>query len=127
MICFTIPYPPTKAGRTAWNKRYSLNAYWSGKPYYQRNKDAREIHILTLLSMRKSKIQKNLVEYPVEVRFFWDDGLDADNHSALGKMILDAMKGHIFQDDNRKWVKRVSHEFWDGGEIMVEVLPYEKH
>ncbi len=50
--------------------------------------------------------------------------MDADNHAALGKMIVDAMKEYILPDDNRKWVKRVSHEFWNERKIMVEVKPY---
>lgn len=41
-------------------------------------------------------------------------------------MILDAMKKYILPDDNRKWVKGVHHEFWDGKEILVEVRPYRK-
>lgn len=124
MISFTIPYPPAKAGMTEWSKRYSLNAYWSGKHYKARNRDAREIHDLTILCMRKAGIRRKFLDYPVEVRFYWDDGLDADNHAALGKMVLDAMKGYILPEDNRKWVKKVSHEFWDRKEILVEVAPY---
>lgn len=126
MIRFTIPYPPTKAGMSEWNRRYTLNAYWSGKPYHARNRDAREIHGLTEACMRKAGIRRVLLDYPVEVRFCWDDGLDADNHAALGKMFLDAMKGYILHDDNRKWVKCVRHEFWDGKEILVEVSPYDR-
>ena len=56
-----------------------------------------------------------MLDRPVKVRFYWDDGLDYDNHAVLGKAFLDAMKGYILPDDNRKWVKMVSHEFWDGG------------
>lgn len=125
MIRFTIPYPPTRSGMTAWSKRYSLNAYWSGKHYKARNQDAREIHLLTRSCMARAKIQRKLLDYPVEVRFFWDDGLDVDNHAALGKMVMDAMKGYILPDDNRKWVKGVHHEFWDGKEILVEVIPHD--
>lgn len=124
MIRFTMPYPSTRDGMTAWNRRYSLNAYWSGKHYAQRTRDAREIHDLTNVCMKKAGICKKLLDYPVEVRFFWDDGLDADNHAAIGKMILDAMKHYILPDDNRKWVKKVSHEFWCGKKIMVEVTAY---
>lgn len=57
----------------------------------------------------------------MEIWFRWNDGLDADNHAAIGKMIVDAMKGYILHNDNRKWVKGVHHEFWDGKEILVEV------
>lgn len=124
MIRFTIPYPPARAGMAAWSKRYSLNAYWSGKHYAARNQDAREIHDLAAVCMRKAGTRRKLLDYPVEISFYWDDGLDADNHAALGKMVLDAMKEYILPDDNRKWVRRVSHEFWDGKEILVEVSPY---
>lgn len=126
VIRFTIPYPSTKQGMADWSRRYSLNAYWSGKHYAARNRDAREIHDLTLLCMKQAGIRKALLEYPVEVWFYWDDGLDVDNHGALGKMILDAMKGYILRDDKRKYVKAVHHEFRDGKEILVEVRPSEE-
>ena len=29
----------------------------------------------------------------------------------MGKAFLDAMKGYILPDDNREWVRKVSHEF----------------
>lgn len=125
VIRFAIPYPPTKAGMAEWSKRYGLNAYWSGKHYAARNRDAREIHDLTAACMRKAGVRRAILDHPVEVWFFWNDGLDADNHAALGKMILDAMTGYVLPDDNRKWVKGVHHEFWDGREILVEVRLYE--
>lgn len=121
MIAFDIPYPPTKKGKAAWNKRYGLNAYYAGKHWSQRKKDAEELHTLTLLSMRKARIRRQMVRGPVEVRFFWNDGLDIDNHAALGKAFVDAMKGYILPDDNRQWFRRVVHDFWDGDTIHVEV------
>lgn len=124
MIRFTIPYPSTREGMTAWSKRYSLNAYWSGKHYKARSLDARDIHTLTRLCMGKVKIPRKLLDHPVEIRFYWNDGLDIDNHAALVKMIIDAMKGYILPDDNRKWAKHVSCEFWEKKTIMVEVMPY---
>ena len=47
-----------------------------------------------------------------------------DNHAAMGKAFLDAMKGYILPDDNREWVRKVSHEFWENDSIQVEVRPY---
>lgn len=126
IIRFTIPYPATRAGLTAWNRRYSLNAYYSGKHHHARRRDAEELHQLALLSMRRAGIPRRLTDCPVEIRFFWDDGLDVDNHAVIGKAFLDAMKGYILPDDRRKWVRKVSHEFWDGKEIRVEVRPYEQ-
>ena len=120
-IRFTIPYPPTKAGKTAWNRRFGLNAYYAGKHPQVRRKDAAELHTIALSAMRKAKIKREMVDGPVSVRFLWDDGLDCDNHAVMGKAFLDAMKGYILPEDNRRWVRRVTHEFWDGGCICVEV------
>lgn len=124
MIAFEIDYPPTKAGKTDWNKRFGLNAYYAGKHYQQRKRDAQELHGLTTAAMKRAGIRRQMVRGPVEVRFYWDDGLDCDNHAVLGKAVVDAMKGYILPDDNWRWFKKVSHEFWDGGKIRVEVVPW---
>lgn len=121
MIEFTVPYPPTKRGKTAWCKRFGLNAYYAGKHWAQRKKDAECIHELTLLSLRKARVRRSTSPVPVAVTFFWDDGLDVDNHAVLGKMMLDACKGWLIKDDDRRYVRRVSHDFWDGGAIRVRV------
>lgn len=122
-VCFSIPYPETKKGKLEWNRRFSLNSYWSGKHYRDRARDARYVHMLTREALKRARVKASPFIVPVEIRFRWDDRLDIDNHAALGKMITDAMKGYLLQDDNPRWVKRVTHEFWDGGEIGVEVTP----
>lgn len=124
-MIFTIPYPPTKKGKAAWNRRFSLNAYYAGKHWSERKKDAEELHTLCRLAMGKAGIHKGIIDRPVEIRFYWDDGLDVDNHAALGKAFVDAMKGCLLKDDSRKYFKKVSHEFWTGGCVRVEVKPYE--
>lgn len=121
IVSFCLPYPTTKRGRTTWNKRFSLNAYWSGKPYKARAADARDIHTMTILALIQRRIKKEPFKSPVEIMFRWDDGLDIDNHAALGKMITDALKGWVIVDDGPRWVRRVTHEFWDQGKIGVEV------
>lgn len=126
MVSFTIPYPPTKEGKRDFCRRYGLNAYWGGKHWGKRGKDAKELHELALASMRKQQVPRQILPYPVEVRFYWHDGLDVDNHAAMGKAFLDAMKGYIIQNDSRKWVRKVSHEFWKGPGILVEVVEYEQ-
>lgn len=122
-ICFSIPYPDTKRGKLDWNRRFSLNAYWSGKHPMQRSRDAKYFHALTMEGLKAAKVKRDMFVVPVEVIFRWDDRLDCDNHSAMGKMILDALKKSIIQDDNPRWVRRVTHEFWDGGCVGVEVRP----
>lgn len=126
MVSFDIPYPPTKAAKTAWNKRFGLNAYYSGKHYQARRKDAEELHWIARAAMKKARIRKEFVPWPVEIIFRWNDGLDCDNHAALGKAFVDAMKGYILPDDNRRYVQRIVHEFWDGDCIRVEIRPYSK-
>jgi hypothetical protein len=39
----------------------------------------------------------------------------------MGKMIVDAMKERVIEDDSRKWVKGVCHYFHDEDYISVEV------
>ena len=120
-VRFTLPYPPTKRGKAAWNKRFSLNAYWAGKHYRARAQDARDIHSLVILALRQGRVKKQPFRETVEILFRWDDGLDIDNHAALGKMITDALKGWVIQDDSPRWVRKITHEFWDGGKVEVEV------
>ena len=122
VISFTIPYPPTKAGKSDFCRRFGLNAYYAGKAWQARKQDADELHLMTTSAMHRAKIPKNLFECPVKVKFYWDDGLDVDNHAVIGKCVVDAMKGYILRDDRRKWLKGVSHEVWGGGCIRVEIL-----
>lgn len=121
MIRFTIPYPKTKKGKSNFCRRFGLNAYYSGKPWPVRKRDAEELHLLTRAAMKRASIKEGILSVPVSVRFYWDDGLDVDNHAVLGKCIVDAMRGYILKDDKRKYLRRVSHEFWDRGEIGVEI------
>lgn len=125
-VTFEIPYPPGR-GKADWNKRFGLNAYYAGKHYAQRKKDAEELHWLAAACMKRSRVRKELVREPVEVRFFWDDNLDCDNHAVIGKAVVDAMKGYLLPDDNRRWVKKVSHEFWEGQKIRVEIHPWKEN
>lgn len=121
-MIFEIPYPPTKKGKANWNKRFSLNSYYAGKHWSARKRDADDLHKITKACMKRAK--GNPPDGPIEVIFRWDDGLDVDNHAAIGKAVVDAMKGILIPNDNRKWFKRVVHEFWDGECIQVEVRNY---
>jgi Holliday junction resolvase RusA-like endonuclease len=120
-VRFTIPYPPTAQGKKAWNERYSLNAYWSGKPYYERTKDAKDWHLLTTVAMNRAKTPTVPFESPVIITIFWNDNLDIDNHAAMGKCIVDAMKKRVIKNDSRKWLQGVCHFFHDKPYIEVRV------
>lgn len=120
-MTFDIPYPQTKKGKAAFCRRFGMNAYYAGKHWSARQKDAEELHALAHFAMKRSHIRRQMAAGPVCVRFLWDDGLDIDNHAVMGKAFIDAMKGYILPDDNPRWVREVSHRFWDGGCIRVEV------
>ena len=116
-VIFRIDYPPTKAGRSDWSKRYSLNAIYSGKHYRARMADKTYWHNLVRANLKQPK----MVEAPVSITFWWNDGLDLDNHAYMGKMIMDALKGTLLKDDARQHLTGVSHRFHDEPYILVEV------
>ena len=86
-IRFDIPYPPTKKGKSAFCRRFGLNAYYSGKHWAQRKKDADELHAMTLASLKQARVRRGMVHGPVSITFAWDDGLDIDNHAAIAKAV----------------------------------------
>ena len=48
-----------------------------------------------------------------------------ENIACLVKNLKDdALKGWILPDDNRRWYRKVSHEFWERREIGVEVVEW---
>lgn len=121
MIRFEIQYPQGKKGKSSWNRRFGLNAYYAGKSWPERKRDAEELHMIARAAMHRAGIKPGVMSSPAQVRFFWADGLDIDNHAVLGKAIVDAMKGYLLADDGPKYVRKVSHEFWEGDCIRVEV------
>ena len=47
-IEFTVPYP---ARKSAWTKRYGLNAYWAGTNHHVRAADATDLETLVRLCL----------------------------------------------------------------------------
>lgn len=120
-FAFTIDYPPTKAGRTAWNRTYGLNAYYAGKHWAQRKKDAEYWHILTHAAIRRADHTPPMFDSPVMIEMWFNDNLDCSNHAAMFKMIEDGMKGLIIPDDSRKYVHGAAMYFHDEPCILVRV------
>lgn len=119
-----IPYPPDKKARAKWNRDYSMNAYYSGKHWTQRKKDADLWHMLTVSALNRIGNYQMLTE--ASVTFYWSDGLDIDNHSVMGKMIVDALKGRMLADDNKKHLREVCHRFGEDKEnIVIEITGKE--
>ena len=121
MIAFELDYPPTKRGKAAFCKRYGLNAYYAGKHWGARKRDAEELHALTWAAMKRAKIKKAPAKVPVRITFLFDDGLDCSNHAVIVKAVEDAMKGWVIKDDSRKYVRSVTMMFHQENCIRVLV------
>lgn len=121
MLTVTIPYPPTEKGKSAFCKRYGLNAYYAGKHWSARKRDAQELHQLLYACLRQQHIRQGILQAPVHITFYWNDGMDVDNHAVIGKAFVDALKGYLIQDDNRAHFVGVTHLFWSGDTIKMEI------
>ena len=121
MVAFELDYPPTKRGKTAFCKRYGLNAYYAGKHWGARKRDAEELHALTWAAMKRAKVKKAPAKVPVRITFLFDDGLDCSNHAIIVKAVEDAMKGWVIKDDSRKYVRSVTMMFHQENCIRVLV------
>lgn len=118
---FRIYYPKSKAEQKRWSKEYGVNAYYAGKHWAIRKRDAEYWHLLAISAMNRQEIRIRPFEKPVEISFLWNDRLDIDNHAVMGKMIVDAMKGRLINDDNRRWVKGIYHGFHDEDYILIQI------
>ena len=118
---FRISYPKSKAGQKQLAKDYGMNAYYAGKHWSLRRQDAEFWHMLVRSCMASQDVRRTPFKRPVVIIFHWNDHLDIDNHAIMGKMIVDAMKGRVIEDDNRRWVKGVCHYFHDEDFIGVEI------
>lgn len=118
---FRIYYPKNKSEAKRWNSQYGMNAYYAGKHWSERKKDAEYWHLLTRSAMNKQEVRRKPFEKPVEISFLWNDKLDIDNHAVMGKMIVDAMKERLINDDNRKWLKGIYHGFHDEEYILIQI------
>lgn len=88
-IEFTVPYPVRKS---AWTKRYGFNAYWAGKKPCVRAADARDLETFVRLCLTR---------------------VDIDNHAAIEKMTVDALKGWLLRDDDRRHYREKHSFFYD--------------
>lgn len=124
---FALPYPNTPQQRKNWSKWYSLNAYWSGKHWANRKKDADFWHGFVRAQLYQQKIPRRVYDCPVEITFFWNDGLDIDNHAAMAKMIVDALKGWVIENDSKRFYRRCVHDFHNEPFVLVQIKPIERN
>lgn len=95
-FAFEIPFIP--------DKKWSLNAIYSGIHWAKRKKQKKFIKKIVQLSLNS----KNLREFsvPVSIKMQFNSRLDVSNHGYLFKMIEDCIvEFGIIKDDSDKFVK----------------------
>lgn len=120
-VQFDIPYPPGKSGRSAWSRRFGLNAYYAGKCWQLRKMDADFWHDLVAVEMQRQHVRDAPFEDAVYIEMAFHDRLDIDNHAIYAKMIIDAMKGRVIADDDRQHVRGLTMKFHTRDCIRVTV------
>ena len=125
-LSFTIPYPATKKGRSAWAKQYGFNAVYAGKHWAKRKQDSDYWHSLVKAELRRQGLGRKPFDKPVRITFWWNDGLDLDNTAYMRKLIIDGMKDIVITDDDKRYVVGLCDKIHAGNEILVEVAPYDK-
>lgn len=121
---FTIPYiTPQVRSMKQFSKLFGLNAIYAGKHWAQRREDTKYWHYLVMDCLSRQRAPKQPSVKPVTITFWWNDHLDCSNHAYAGKMIEDAIKGWLIYDDSRRYVKEITHRFYDENYITVEVNP----
>ena len=58
-------------------------------------------------------------EKPARVTFWHHDNMDIDNHAAIEKMIVDALKDRVLHNDSKKWLREKHVYFHDRECIRV--------
>jgi Holliday junction resolvase RusA-like endonuclease len=71
--------------------------------------------------MKLQKVPQKIFTVPVAIHLSYNSRLDLDNHGYLAKMIVDALKGYLIEDDDRKHVQALIQDFHGGKDIKVEV------
>lgn len=122
---FTIPYPADKKMKAQWSKRFGLNAFWAGKCWQQRKKDADAWHRIVWHELTKQGIQKNTFKHPVKIAFWFNDRLDIDNDSVFVKLTIDALKKWVIEDDSKKYVRSIELNCHEADCIRVKLERYE--
>lgn len=103
--------------------KLGLNGFYSGKNYYERKRQADGIHKIVYASLLTQKIPRKKFEKPVRIKILYPQTskLDIDNHSVLGKMIIDGLKGYLLIDDDKRYVMGFWQDFYSGNKIKVSI------
>lgn len=106
--------------------QYSLNKIYSGRHPRLRMQDANYWRVLVRNELQKQKIPKKIMREPVKISFGWPGRLDLDNYAYIRKMIIDALKGWVLEDDGQKFVAELYEILIKGDVITVQVEAAER-
>lgn len=107
------------------NSKLSLNSIYGGLHWGIRRKQSQKIHEIVRLSMKSQNIPQKMFEKPVDINFKWNSKLDLDNHGYIAKLIIDSLKGYLIQDDTRKYINRITHEYQKDKGVRVKLKEVE--
>lgn len=113
MIEFTIPIKI--------DNKLSLNSIYKCCHWSNRKILAENIHELVQLNLLKQKIPRRKFNNPVQISFSWNSKLDLDNHGYIAKLIIDGLKDYLIYNDSKKYVVKISHEYWDKPGIKINI------
>lgn len=104
------------------DSKLSLNSIYAGRHWAERKKIAQYIHQIVVISLMEQKIVRDIYQNPVEITFQWNTKLDLDNYGFVAKLIIDGLKGYLIRDDSKKYIICITHKYWDGDGIKVNIL-----
>lgn len=105
------------------DSRLGLNKQYSGKHWSVRNREAMEVH--TAVKLALMQYPYTMFKKPVKIKFYYNSRLDCDNHGYLNKLIIDALKGLVIQDDDKRYVKEITTCFQSKSKnIILEISEY---
>jgi len=115
-ISFEIPMTKKEIGKYSLNKFYSTNIHWT-----KRKEIADYFHSLVQCTLYANKVPRFPFKGSVKVTIYYNSDLDIDGHGVISKLIVDAMKGYLINDDTRKYFVNLEQEFWEGNGIRVVI------
>lgn len=100
---------------------YSLNYIYQGMHWTKRKRQADFFHNFVISELNRQKIRVKMFKKPVEIKLYFNDRLDIDNHGYIAKLIIDSLKGLFIVDDTKKYIKKLSQEFYEEQGILVVI------
>ena len=100
---------------------YSLNQIYQGMHWTKRKRQADFFHNFVRSEIQKQKVKVKMFKKPVEINLYFNDRLDIDNHGYIAKLIIDSLKGLFIVDDTKKYIKKLTQEFYNEQGILVVI------